>query len=219
MWWPVSRKYPERCPEEVDTHEYDYIVVGGMSGNAIASLFTICRSVLTFSWDRWYRRMCLGFTIERGSKYLCSPSRAWYCQWYMEVPDTAFIIRHLESIYWRQDLVQRADEGLWWPAEVARSWGSSRWHLSHQWYDIYTRECCRLWCMELYGTSWMGLREGTALLCEGGDHTWPTQVKIPWTIRCGYWSTQVVYHKWQFTGPWINQVFTYLSSPFKVYHA
>ena len=38
MWWPISPKYPERCPEEVDTHEYDYIVVGGMSGIVIDSL-------------------------------------------------------------------------------------------------------------------------------------------------------------------------------------
>lgn len=29
MWWPLSRKYPERRAEEVDAHEYDYIVVGG----------------------------------------------------------------------------------------------------------------------------------------------------------------------------------------------
>ena len=29
MWWPTSVKYPERRAEEVDAHEYDYIVIGG----------------------------------------------------------------------------------------------------------------------------------------------------------------------------------------------
>ena len=31
MWWPFSRKYPERSPEDVNEREYDYIVVGGKS--------------------------------------------------------------------------------------------------------------------------------------------------------------------------------------------
>ena len=31
MWWPLSRKNPERRAEDVHTCEYDYVVVGGMS--------------------------------------------------------------------------------------------------------------------------------------------------------------------------------------------
>lgn len=30
QWWPIRNRYPEHRPEDVDTHEYDYIVIGGM---------------------------------------------------------------------------------------------------------------------------------------------------------------------------------------------
>jgi hypothetical protein len=30
MWLPFGPKYPERQPEDVDAHEYDYVIVGGM---------------------------------------------------------------------------------------------------------------------------------------------------------------------------------------------
>lgn len=30
MWWPIRGKYPECRPEDIDTCEYDYVVVGGM---------------------------------------------------------------------------------------------------------------------------------------------------------------------------------------------
>jgi hypothetical protein len=29
MWWPFSPVYPERRPEDVDSHSYDYVIVGG----------------------------------------------------------------------------------------------------------------------------------------------------------------------------------------------
>ena len=42
MPWPFSRRYPERSPEEIDAHEYDYIVVGGVYDVAMAFLLTTC---------------------------------------------------------------------------------------------------------------------------------------------------------------------------------
>ena len=64
MWWPFNRKYPERSPEVVNGHEYDYIVIGGIYNIAIASLLTFCQSMLIWSLDRWHRGMCLSFAIE-----------------------------------------------------------------------------------------------------------------------------------------------------------
>ncbi|KAG9233102.1 hypothetical protein BJ875DRAFT_485473 [Amylocarpus encephaloides] len=37
MWWPFSRKYPERSPEDVDCREYDYVVVGGGTAGCVVA--------------------------------------------------------------------------------------------------------------------------------------------------------------------------------------
>lgn len=29
MWWPFTSSYPERRPEDADSHAFDYVVVGG----------------------------------------------------------------------------------------------------------------------------------------------------------------------------------------------
>ncbi|KAF7874309.1 hypothetical protein EAF04_002981 [Stromatinia cepivora] len=35
MWWPLSKRYPECRPEEVDSQTYDYIVVGGGTAGCV----------------------------------------------------------------------------------------------------------------------------------------------------------------------------------------
>ncbi|KAL8929677.1 MAG: hypothetical protein Q9172_000356 [Xanthocarpia lactea] len=35
MWWPIGGRYPERRPEDIDTHEYDYVVIGGGTAGCV----------------------------------------------------------------------------------------------------------------------------------------------------------------------------------------
>lgn len=49
MWLPFNRNYPERRAEDVHTHAYDYVVVGGMSRFMIAKCSTTYHSLLITS--------------------------------------------------------------------------------------------------------------------------------------------------------------------------
>ncbi|KAI4148035.1 MAG: hypothetical protein LQ341_001679 [Variospora aurantia] len=42
MWWPIRNRYPEHRPEDVDTHKYDYVVIGGMFIIANEVRYIIC---------------------------------------------------------------------------------------------------------------------------------------------------------------------------------
>jgi hypothetical protein len=72
MWSPFGPKYPERHPEDVDTREYDYVIVGGLSHHLHLPLF------LEAKW-RLHSRYCglrPSVATERRPGCFCSGARA-----------------------------------------------------------------------------------------------------------------------------------------------
>lgn len=177
MWWPVNRKYPERCAEDVHTHGYDYIVIGGgTAGCVLASRLSEDPNTSVLLLERGMANDTWMSRVPLVSSNILDPATG-ATSWYSEP------MKHCDG---RRDLL--------FCGEVLG--GTSRINGM-----VYTRGSVADY------NAWSSM----------GHPEWDYEKVLPYFVKA---ETTLNRPKSKYrgdSGPWINQVFTYLSWPFKAY--